>query len=96
MALTRTDRNQVFDRNGNVVSEEVVEVPDTDKVISTILPKIQAALAANMNYLNLGNPTAAQNAAQIALLTREMNALIRLIASGRTISMPDLLDVNGL
>ena len=37
MAITRTDRNQVFDTNGNLIAEEVVEVDVTVEVNTAAL-----------------------------------------------------------
>ena len=44
----------------------------------TLRDRAAAALDANKTYLALSSPTAAQNLAQIRLLTRECSALIRL------------------
>lgn len=45
----------------------------------TLRTKAAAALVANANYLALVTPTNAQVAAQVAALTRECTALIRLL-----------------
>lgn len=44
----------------------------------TLLDKADQAMTSNATYLALGNPTAAQNTAQIKALTRQVNALVRL------------------
>lgn len=44
----------------------------------TIHTQAAAALTANNTYLAIGSPSAAQNAAQIKALTRQVNKLIRL------------------
>jgi hypothetical protein len=45
----------------------------------TLLDKASKALTANSTFLAIGAPTNAQTLAQIRLLTRENNALIRLL-----------------
>jgi hypothetical protein len=41
--------------------------------------RARAALTANTTYLALTNPTNAESAAQVKLLTREVNGLLRLL-----------------
>jgi hypothetical protein len=53
----------------------------------TVQQRATAALVANANYLALGNPTNLQVVAQVQLLTKECNALIRLVLGlGSTIT----------
>jgi hypothetical protein len=49
---------------------------------AALVSKANAALAANATFLALGAPTNPQVLAQVQLLTREVNALIRLFLSG--------------
>ena len=46
---------------------------------ATLLSKAQTALAANTTFLAIASPSTAQTLAQVRLLTRECNALIRLL-----------------
>lgn len=55
--------------------------PATDPVDDnrlTLLAKASAALAANATYQAIGSPTTAQAVAQVAALTKQVNALIKL------------------
>jgi hypothetical protein len=79
MAVTRTDRNQVF-RDGQLVSEQVVQVDVTVEVNDqTLRDRAQTALANNQAFLALATPTTAQAITQVKALTRQTNALIRLM-----------------
>jgi len=46
--------------------------------LATIQQRAQTALAANATYQAITNPTTAQAVAQVALLTKECNGLIKL------------------
>jgi hypothetical protein len=64
----------------NAIQREAYD--DTDPraaIYNTIVSRAQAALTANTTYLALASPTAAQVSAQTTLLTRETNAIIRLL-----------------
>jgi hypothetical protein len=52
------------------------ELPGT---MDTLLDRLQQAFAANSTYLGVGSPTAAQTTGQVQRLTREMNAVLRLL-----------------
>lgn len=73
--------------NGVLVSTVTVTVPTELANARDLQTKARSALAANAAYLALASPTAVQNTAQIKLLTRETNALIRLL-------LYDLADVS--
>lgn len=97
MVTTRTDRNQVFDKNGNVISDNPVVVDTTiQTTISTVAARAKAAIAANNTYLAIGAPSNAQVSAQVAQLTKECTGLIKLLASLITeIGSDTLQDTNG-
>ena len=79
-----------YDEAGKPV--ETVEVkglpvePPGEKNRRSIEDRLRQRLDANRDYLALATPTAAQQRAQVARLTREANALIRLVL--------DLLDTD--
>ena len=60
-------------------NQTIINTPGTSSPMANqiaILTKAQAALAANSSYLAVAVPTTAQTTAQIAALTRAVNALI--------------------
>jgi hypothetical protein len=70
-----------FDQDGKQVSiqnvsYEVSVDQDNDEKIREL---VQAALISNRQYVTTGTPTAAQTTAQVKSLSRQMNALIRLV-----------------
>jgi hypothetical protein len=97
MAITRTDYNQLFDANGNMIAEEIVVVDVTREVTEwSVTDKIRAAIDGNVTALgqlstaitnvqnNVITPTATnltQANAQIDALANVVNAL--LTQSGR-------------
>ena len=72
-----------YDTDGKPV--ETVEVkdlpiePPQEKNRRSIEERLRQRIDANRDYLALASPTAAQQRAQVARLTRENNALIRLV-----------------
>ena len=76
-----TGTRTVYDKSGAVVSTEAVAlpVPDPAEVANeaTVEDRLRAGLDANRTYLAIATPTAAQQRAQVARLTRQNTALIR-------------------
>jgi hypothetical protein len=72
-------RRQVFNRDGSVVEDQIVQVDVTvERNGDTLRALALAALAANRTFLDIGTPTNAQVLAQVRNLTRQVQALIRL------------------
>jgi hypothetical protein len=46
---------------------------------AALYPKGQAAITANLNYLAIPAPTQTQAVAQVAVLTRQVNAVMRIL-----------------
>ena len=72
-----------YDEHGKPI--ETVEVkdlpvePPSERNRRSIEDRLRQRIDANRDYLALASPTAAQQRAQVARLTRENNALIRLV-----------------
>lgn len=63
--------------NGQPVHTEDIAEPPAETNRRTIEDRLRQALHANKAYLALDTPTAAQQRAQVARLTRQNTALIR-------------------
>lgn len=67
--------------NNNIVSQKSVELPIPVANERQIRARAAAALAANKTFLAIASPTAAQVAAQTKALTRQTNAILRILMS---------------
>ena len=80
MTIKEQRRNQVFNRDGTLYSEEIVEIDVTAEVNELALhDQARLALQANRDYIALVSPTNAQVAAQVKLLTRQMQGVLHLV-----------------
>lgn len=70
-------RPYTAEENAAADAREVEAVAESNR--ETLIAQARAALAANRAFLATGTPTVAQNGAQIKALTRQMNAVIRLL-----------------
>ena len=79
--VTQTNRNQTWDPEGNLVTDEEVIVDVTAEAVEAdVLTKINTALADNRTYLQ-STPTQGEALAQVDALTRQVNGLIRLVVT---------------
>jgi hypothetical protein len=79
---TSFKRYQVTDAQGKMIGEDVEPKLAPEQLTEQSLrSKASAALAANAAFLAKASPTNAEVVAQVKLLTRECNALIRLVLS---------------
>ena len=76
-----TGTRTVYDEHGNVTTvEQITGLPverAEDRNARTIEDRLRSGLDANKAYLAIPTPTAAQQRAQVARLTRQNTALIR-------------------
>lgn len=82
MTITRIDTDETYDAaTGQVTRTQVVRDVTTDAITYDLHARARAALAGNATYLALATPSNAQNTAQVRALTRQINALIRLVVA---------------
>lgn len=77
---TRTMTLTTSDGQGNETTQTLsYDITAEQANDETIRQQAQNALANNRTYAGLASPTAAQTAAQVKALTRQMNGVIRLL-----------------
>ena len=82
MAITRQDFIRTFDPAGNLISDVPVTTDITAETVqSTLETQARSAYTANRTFLAIPAPTNAQVLAQTRALTKQMNAVIRLVAA---------------
>lgn len=79
--------NPVQPQAGQTFVDEAVAPsrrPDSGEVVAQrdLHGKARLALTGNTTFLGVANPSNAQNAAQLKALTRQVNAMIRLVVAG--------------
>lgn len=80
--VTQVNTNESIDhRTGARVAQQVTVDVTEEAITYDLHVRARAALAGNATYLALATPTNAQNTAQVKALTRQHNALIRLIVA---------------
>lgn len=79
MAITETHTDETYENGKLVISAPRVVDVTTEVVELDLHGKVRAALVGNATFLAIASPTAAQIAAQVKALTRQNNALIRLL-----------------
>ena len=84
MPVFRTDRNQTFDKDGNLLNEEVVDIDVTEEAVEYDLhEQARAAIVANKAYL-ASTPSNAEVLAQVDTLTSQVNKIIKLLVKDFT------------
>ncbi|MEQ8834263.1 MAG: hypothetical protein RIB67_07435 [Miltoncostaeaceae bacterium] len=78
-AAVRITRTVQVHRDGELVSSEVTDMPRNEAHTTVLHERAIAALEANAEFLALSPPTQGQVLAQVRALTRQNNALIRLL-----------------
>lgn len=73
-----------YDGKGKVVGTSTITVPQEEVNRQALRDKVVQALATNATYLGRSAPTVAQNTAQTQALTRQVDAIIRLLVTGDT------------